>query len=226
MRKYKKWVIVLALLCSSLGIYYFSTTNSCMRKAPYYNSFVFVNQPLANSNFEVSQNVSNEAVDKSEYKRFKQTEKAMKEFGKYVPLTKDEPYLIQCTFGEVTYSDGEPIQFTHYVEYRDDIKMDVRKGANWEYDKMLVFAMYYYRISKEPFDYSLQDSGLEEVRTIRLDDGVEALVTRNLVEWKDDRLYYQLFIRNGFYSDTELTFLVNSSRANISTVPEWVNEIK
>ncbi|MBB4824649.1 hypothetical protein HNO89_001873 [Sporosarcina luteola] len=207
MKKYKKWALAFILLCSSIGVYYFSTTNSCMRNAPHYNSSL--------------------ESDTNEYKRFKRTEEAMKEFGKYVPLPKDEPYLIQCTFGEVTYSaDGEPVQFTHFVEY-GEVALDVRKGAHWEYDKQLTNGMYYYRTSKEPFDYSLEAAELEDVKTIRLDDGVEALLLMDrLVEWKDDRFYYQLFYRGGFPSETALPYLANSSRLNISNVPVWVNEIQ
>ncbi|WP_381426366.1 hypothetical protein [Sporosarcina thermotolerans] len=193
-----------------------------MRKAPHYDSFIFFNQPVGQ--FEVSQNIAGETIDEKNYKRYKQTEDAMKEFGKYMPLPKDEPYFVECTFGEVAYADGEPVQFTHIVRHRD-MKIDVRKGAKWEYNKQLTYGTYYYRVSKEPIAYSLVDSGLDDVETISLDDGVEALFRINLMEWKDDRFYYQLYHSNSYREPTILTFLANSSRVNLSYVPEWVSEI-
>jgi len=193
-----------------------------MRKAPHYDYFF-----IPADQFEAIRNNASESIDKKNYKRFKQTEDAMKEFGKYVPLPKDEPYFTECTFGEVTYKEGEPVQFTHFVMNRN-IEIDIRKGAKWQYNQQLTSGrMYYYRISKEPFVYSLEDSELEDVKTILLDDGVKALLRENLMEWKDDRYYYQLYQRTNYgYGEAILTFLANSSRVNISSVPEWVNEIK
>lgn len=220
--KKTKIVTPFLLVCIIIGTYYYSNNNSCMRKAPHYDSFLFSSQPLGQ--FEGSKSIASESIDEKKYKRYKRTEDAMKEFGKYVPLPKDEPYFMECTFGEVAYADGEPVQFTHFVRHRD-IKTDVRKGAKWDYDQQLTYGMYYYRVSKEPFAYSLEDSGLDDVKTILLDDGVKALLTINLIEWKDDRFYYQLYRKNGFIEPSTLTFLANSSRVNISYVPEWVNEI-
>ncbi|MCM3710639.1 hypothetical protein [Sporosarcina luteola] len=220
--KKTKIVIPFLLVCIIISAYYYSNNNSCMRKAPHYNSFIFSSQPLGQ--FEVSKNIVSESIDEKKYKRYKRTEDAMKEFGRYVPLPKDEPYFMECTFGEVAYADEEPVQFTHFVRHRD-MKIDVRKGAKWEYNQQLTYGMYYYQVSKEPFAHSLEDSELDDVKTILLDDGVEALFRINLMEWKDDRFYYQLFHRNSYREPSTLTFLANSSRVNISYVPEWVNEI-
>ncbi|MCG7343499.1 hypothetical protein MHZ92_05105 [Sporosarcina sp. ACRSL] len=222
MKKLKKTIVVVFVISGLFFAYHFLNTNSCMQKAPHYNSFLFSYKPIGQ--FEIAQNNASESSEKKNYKRFKHTEDAMKEFGRYVPLPKDEPYFTECTFGEVTYRDGEPVQFTHFVNHRD-LKINVRKGAEWRYNEQLTYGMYYYRVSKEPFTYSLEDSELEDVKTILLDDGVEALFSVNLMEWKDDRFYYQLFHRNSYREPTTLTFLANSSRVNISYVPEWVNEI-
>ena len=219
--KKTKIIIPFLLLCTIISAYYFSNNNSCMRKAPHYDSFIYFNQPVGQ--FEMSQNIADESIDEKKYKRFKRTEDGMKAFGKYVPLPKDEPYFVDCTFGEVTYADGEPVQFTHFVRHRD-MKIDVLKGK-WEYDQQLTYGMYYYRVSKEPFANSLEDSGLDDVETILLDDGVEALFRINLMEWKDGRFYYQLHHRNSYHDPSTMTFLANSSRVNVSSVPEWVNEI-
>ncbi|WP_432362557.1 hypothetical protein [Sporosarcina sp. UB5] len=202
MKKSKKILIAILFVSSLFLAFYSFNTNTCMRKAAHHPP--------------------NETMN--EYKRFKHTEDAMKEFGKYVPLPKDEPYLVECTFGEVTYADGEPVQFTHYVKHRM-VEMDVRKGSKWEYNKQLSTGIYYYHVSKEPFEYSLETSELKDTKTVILDDGVEALLRNYVMEWKDDRFYYRLYYRAGFRADT-LTFLANSSRFNVTNLPEWVNEIK
>ena len=197
MKKFKKVIIALLFITSVFFAYYSFNTNTCMRQAAYYPP--------------------NETTN--DYKRFKHTEDAMKEFEKYVPLPKDEPYLVECTFGEVSYVDGEPVQFTHYVMHRT-IEMDVQKGGKWEYNKQLSMGRYYYRVSKEPFEYSLKTLDLMEPRAITLDDGVEAILRNNVIEWSDDRFYYQIIHFSDYQGDT-LTFLANSSRFNITNVPRW-----
>ena len=67
-----------------------------MRSVPYYNSFVFGKVQIDN-NFFIAKNLSSREVDEKVYKRFKYTTDAMKEFGDYVPLPKDEPYFVECT---------------------------------------------------------------------------------------------------------------------------------
>ena len=184
-----------------------------MRSVPYYNSFVF-EEVQADNNFSIAKNLSSEEVDEKDYKRFKDTTDAMKEFGDYVPLPKDEPYFVECTFGEVKFEENEPVEFTHFV-LNKDIKIDYEKYGKIEYDKQLHFGRYYYRVSKAPFDYSLVSSNLDDVRDITFDDGTSALVYKNLVEWHDDKYYYQFFYPSEFNLEI-LAYMANSTRHNIS----------
>ncbi len=103
---------------------------------PYYNSFDF-RGGKADNNFSIAKNLSSEEVDEKDYKRFKDTTDAMKEFGDYVPLPKDEPYFVECTFGEVKFEENEPVEFTHFV-LNKDIKIDYEKYGKIEYDNNFI----------------------------------------------------------------------------------------
>lgn len=217
MKKLKLFLVAALLISGSYVAYKSVTTNSCMRDEPYYDLL----QPVSKTDGALPEGTS-------EKKRFKQTEEAMKAFGKYVPLPKSENYFAKCSFGEVTYAaDGEPVQFAYYVRNRD-LKTDVQKGvgSEWEYDQQFVTGEYSYHVSKEPFANSFADSGLEGVTTILLDDVLEALHWKNEIQWKDDQFYYRFYHWPDGHDKSIMAFYANSTRVNLSSMPDWVHGIR